>query len=143
MFPIMVRISNPFLGDHCYDGSTESPIVVPFTTGETSPEPPNTPIHGSAGGLTSWGEGYVAETQDSILVNNSYAAPGVQGCGVEDQADAALNAGLGLPSPAGSNTTELVGNFQISGLDNIEEVFEEEVPRQHHFYPPYRPPEEP
>jgi len=142
VFPIMIHISNPFLGKNCYDGSTASPIVVPFTSGETSPEPPNTPIHGSAGRLTSWGRGYVVEVQHAVLVNNSYAAPGVQGCGVEGQADAAVNAGLGLPSPAGSNTTELVGNFQLGGLA-LEEVFLEPVPRMHYYYPPFRPPTEP
>ena len=109
VFPIMVRISNPFLGEHCYDGSTVSPIVVSFTTGETSPEPPNTPIHGSAGSLTSYGAGNSAEVQHATLVNNSYEAPGVHGCGFEGRADEAVNAGLGLPSPAGSNTTELIG----------------------------------
>ena len=122
VFPIMVHISNPFLGNHCYDGATDSPIAVPFTTGETSPEPPNTPIHGFAGHLTTHGEGSVAEVQDATLVNNSYAAPGVHGCGYEGHADAAVNAGLGLPSPAGSNTTELVGNFQIASTEIIEET---------------------
>ncbi len=141
VFPIMVRISNPFLGEHCYDGSTLSPIVVPFTTGETSPPPPNTPIHGYAGRITSYVGGHVAEAHDAILVNNSYAAPGVQGCGVEGQADEAVNAGLGLPSPAGSNTTELVGSFQISGA-NADERELNEVPRPP-WYPPFRPPTEP
>ncbi len=141
VFPIMVRISDPFLGEHCYDGSTFSPIVVPFTTGETSPPPPNTPIHGHGGTVTSYAGGVVAETQGGILVNNSYAAPGVQGCGVEGQADAAVNAGLGLPSPAGSNTTELVGNFQVSGV-SLDERTLNEVPRPP-FYPPFGPPEAP
>jgi hypothetical protein len=142
VFPIMIHISNPFLGEHCYDGSTNSPIVVPFTSGETSPEPPNTPIHGSAGHLTSYGEGSTVEDHGAILVNNSYAAPGVHGCGVEGQANAAINAGLGLPSPAGSNTTELIGSFDLASADIIEEVFEEPVPRRH-YYPPFRPPTEP
>lgn len=142
MFPIMVHISNPFLGAHCYDGSTNAPIVIPFTDGETSPEPPNTPIHGKSGKLTTYGEGSTVEAKDAVLVNNSYAAPGVHGCGVEGQADAAINAGLGLPSPAGSNTTVLVGNFSLANSEIIEEVFSEPVPRRH-YYPPFRPPTEP
>ncbi len=143
VFPIMVRISNPFLGEHCYDGSTVSPIVVSFTTGETSPEPPNTPIHGSAGSLTSYGAGNSAEVQHATLVNNSYEAPGVHGCGFEGQADEAVNAGLGLPSPAGSNTTELVGNFQVASAFALEEIFEAPPSERQHYYPPFRPPTEP
>ncbi len=142
VFPIMVHIKNPFLGENCYDGSTNSPIVVPFTTGETSPEPPNTPIHGYAGKLATYGKGSTVETQGAILVNNSYAAPGVHGCGVEGQADEAVNSGLGLPSPAGSNTTVLKGNFSLANSEIIEEVFSQPVPRQP-YYPPFRPPREP
>jgi hypothetical protein len=142
VFPIMVHISNAFLGANCYDGSTNTPIVVPFTTGETSPEPPNTPIRGHSGRLTTYGEGSTVEAKDAVLVNNSYAAPGVHVCGVEGQADAAINAGLGLPSPAGSNTTVLVGNFDLANSEIIEEVFSEAVPRRH-YYPPFRPPTEP
>lgn len=141
VFPIMVHISNPFLGVNCYDGSTVSPIVVPFTTGETSPEPPNTPIRGFSGHLTTYGAGSTVEVQGATLVNNSYAAPGVHGCGVEGQADEAVDAGLALPSPAGSNTTELVGNFQIANSEIIQEVFNQ-FPRPH-YYPPFQPPTEP
>jgi len=110
-FDVMIHIQNPFLGKSCYDGSTVNPIDVPFTTGETHPEPPNTPIHGFSGTFESEAEGEILRIQGQHLVNNEYAAPGVTGCGTNGGADAALNAGLGLPSPAGTNTTVLVGNL--------------------------------
>ena len=111
-FSIMIHIQNPFLGKACYDGSTVAPIEVPFTTGTTSPPPPNTPITGRLGN-----EGEPEpdlENAETTLVNNEYAAPGVSGCGINGGADAALNAGLGLPSPAGNNTTELIGLLWIT-----------------------------
>lgn len=120
-FDVMIHIENPFLGKACYDGSTVSPIDVPFTTGETHPEPPNTPIHGTLGSLSTEGEGGILHIAGQRLVNNEYAAPGVSGCGVNGGADAALDAGLGLPSPAGTNTTVLVGNLYQAGVETVEE----------------------
>lgn len=120
-FPVMIHLSNAFLGKHCYVGSTVEPIEVPFTTGETSPEPPNTPIHGSIGNIMVNSEGTILTLENTKLVNNSYAAPGVQGCGINSGADAAINGGLGLPSPAGSNTTELIGHLSQAGSARVEE----------------------
>lgn len=117
-FPVLIHIKNPFLGNSCYDGSTVEPINVPYTTGETSPPPPNTPIRG---GIGNEGEPELGLLNaEATLVNNEYAAPGVHGCGVNGGADAAVNAGLGLPSPAGSNTTELIGLLWTSTVHQTE-----------------------
>jgi hypothetical protein len=121
-FPVMIHIQNPFLGKNCYDGTTVEPIDIPYTTGETHPEPPNTPIHGYLGSLESEGEGEILVIKGQKLVNNEYAAPGVSGCGLSGGADAALDEGLGLPSPAGSNTTELVGNLYQASHFAVEEA---------------------
>ena len=117
-FPVLIHIKNPFLGNSCYDGSTVEPINVPYTTGETSPPPPNTPIRG---GIGNEGEPELGLLNaEATLVNNEYAAPGVHGCGVNGGADAAVDAGLGLPSPAGSNTTELIGLLWTSTVHQTE-----------------------
>ncbi len=120
-FAVMVHIENKFLGNHCYDGTTVEPIDVPFTTGETHPEPPNTPIHGFLGDLEGEQNGEILKIGGQRLVNNEYAAPGVSGCGISGGADGALDGGLGLPSPAGSNTTILVGNLYQIGKGTAEE----------------------
>jgi hypothetical protein len=126
-FPVMVHISNPFLGKNCYVGNTIEPINVPFTTGETSPPAPNTPIHGQVGEIKPLAEGNVLRvgtpTKLTELVNNSYAAPGVEGCGIQGGADEAANAGLGLPSPAGTNTSELIGSLYQAGSQSLLEHF--------------------
>jgi hypothetical protein len=122
-FSVMIHIENKFLGTACYDGSTEAPIEVPFTTGETHPEPPNTPIHGFLGKLSTskLSENRILQIEGQRLVNNEYAAPGVSECGIHGGANAALDAGLGLPSPAGSNTTLLVGNLYQASVSAVEE----------------------
>jgi hypothetical protein len=128
-FPVMIHLRNKFLGEHCYVGSTQEPIEIQFTTGETSPPLPNTPIHGALGTISVTAEGRTLRIHGTQLVNNSYAAPGVQGCGMARTteagnvwgADAAIDAGLGLPSPAGSNTTELIGQLAQTGAESARE----------------------
>jgi hypothetical protein len=127
-FPVMIHLRNKFLGEDCYNGSTADPIVVSFISGETNPEPPNVPIHGHAGTLTTHGEGAVAEVSGARLVNNTYAAPGVQGCGIYNNADAALDAGLELPSPSGHNTSVLTGAFQVASAELVEAGLEGSIP---------------
>ncbi|HTZ63706.1 MAG TPA: hypothetical protein VMB51_06340 [Solirubrobacteraceae bacterium] len=124
-FPVMIHLRNKFLGEDCYNGSTADPIVVSFISGETNPEPPNVPIHGHTGKVRSHGEGAVAEVTGAVLVNNTYAAPGVQGCGIYNGADAALDAALELPSPSGHNTSVLTGAFQIANSELVVEGLRE------------------
>jgi hypothetical protein len=117
----MIHLSNKFLGKSCYVGDTAQPIEVPFITGETSPPPPNTPLHGALGKITVIGGGQELKLAGTVLVNNSYASPGTTGCGTNGSLDAALNSALGLPSPAGSNATELVGDLYQAGSEAVQE----------------------
>ena len=120
-FPVMIHLNNPFVGKYCYVGSTQNPINVPFITGETEPPPPNTPIHGKLGEIKILGQGRILQILGDRLVNNSFASPGVQGCGKNGGADAAMNSALGLPSPAGTNSTELVGELNQAGAEPVRE----------------------
>lgn len=122
-FPVMIHLQNPFVGKYCYVGSTQNPINVSFITGETEPPPPNTPIHGALGTIHVIGEGNILQILGDRLVNNSYASPGVQGCGINGSLDAAMNSALGLPSPAGTNSTELVGELNQAGANATREHF--------------------
>ena len=114
-FPVKVKLSNPFLGNSCYVGSDTSPIVVDFTTG-TAGE-----LRGKAGNLTSNKNGSILTVVSDTLVSNSFAAPGVEGCGVEGGADEALDSALGLPAPAGHNVAILNGAFKQVGAETAEE----------------------
>ena len=79
--PLKVHLENPFLGSECYIGSNAHPLLIPFTTGTTSPPLPNKPIKGSKGTLEFSEEGSILTISKNSLVNNSYAAPGATGCG--------------------------------------------------------------
>jgi len=119
--PVKIKLSNPFLGSGCYIGSNASPVVIDFTTGETSPPPPNTPIHGSAG-AASFNEGQTILTlSGGHLVNNSFAAPGASGCGglFSFLIDPFVNSIVGLPSAAGHNTAILEGTLQTAVAEAV------------------------
>lgn len=77
-----------------------------MTDGTTSPPPPNEPIKGFLGELhTKKGsEARILVISNNEIVNNSYEASAATGCGLGGGADGAVNAALGLPSPAGTNT---------------------------------------
>ena len=50
-FDVMIHIENQVPRQGLLRRQHGDPIDVPFTTGETHPEPPNTPIHGTLGQL--------------------------------------------------------------------------------------------
>jgi hypothetical protein len=112
--PTKIKLSNPFLGSNCYIGSNSSPVVIDFTTGATTPPPPNKSIHGAAGTLTSNEAGTLVTLSGGSLVNNSFGAPGAKGCGglFSFLIDPFVNSIVGLPSAAGTNTAILEGKLQ-------------------------------
>lgn len=114
--PVRVHLENPFLGSSCYVGSSSHPVNVELTTGTTSPPEPNKPISGETGEFGSKAGGEILTLTKNKLVNNSFAAPGAEGCGglFSFLIDPAVDAQLGLPSPAGHNTAILEG-FQELG----------------------------
>ncbi len=117
--PVRVHLENPFLGNNCFIGSKAKPVNVELTTGTTSPPLPNEPITGSLGTISEKGENTILVLTNNSLVNNSFAAPGAEGCGSQilfglftGIIDSAVNSSLGLPSAAGHNTAILKGNLE-------------------------------
>lgn len=112
--PTKIKLSNAILGSSCYIGSDSSPVVIDFTSGATSPPPPNKSIHGSAGALTINEAGTLITLSGGSLVNNSFAAPAAHGCGgiFSFLVDPLVNSLIGLPSAAGTNTAVLEGKLQ-------------------------------
>ncbi|HTR89361.1 MAG TPA: hypothetical protein VMG62_04530, partial [Solirubrobacteraceae bacterium] len=112
--PIVVRLENPALGNGCYIGSEGEPIVLRLTTGRTSPPPPNTPISGSRGTLEINEAQSIFTLSGNSLVDNSFAAPGVNGCGEGLAAvlDPVVDLSAGLPSAGGNNTAILNGTVR-------------------------------
>ncbi len=116
--PVKVRLNNRFLGPNCYVGSNASPINIYLTTGTSGT------LTGKAGKLKIRGSGELLELKADSLVNNTYAAPAVSGCGVSGGADAALDAKMGLPSPEGKNASIIEGTLFLAAAERVRELFE-------------------
>ncbi len=125
--PVRVHLENEFLGPSCYIGSKSKPVNVELTTGTTSPPLPNEPISGSTGELEEKGGGTVIIFNKNKLVNNSFAAPGAEGCGSQfffglftGIIDSAVNSQLSLPSAAGNNTAILIGKQELAIAEAVK-----------------------
>jgi hypothetical protein len=108
--PVKVHLENPLLGSGCYIGSSSSPIIWNLTTGTTKPPAPNKPISGTPGNLNFLEGGFVTEFEKTNLVDNAWSAPGASGCGgwpAEYILDPIINASVGVPAAAGTNTSIL------------------------------------
>lgn len=120
--PVKVKLSNPFLGSNCYIGSNSNPIRVKLITGTTSPPPPNTPITGSRGELGASEGGEIVYNKGNKLVDNSFSAPGANGCGgilFSWAVDPLVESMIGVPSPAGNNTAILEGDTYLGGAEYL------------------------
>jgi len=114
--PVKVKLNNSFLGSNCYIGSNSNPITLNLTTGTTSPPPPNTPIKGSPGFVSENEAHTLLNFTSQRLVDNSFAAPGANGCGgilFSWAVDPFVNEIVGVPSAAGRNTAVLEGKIQL------------------------------
>lgn len=121
--PVRVHLENPLLGSACFVGSGSSPIIWNLTTGETSPPPPNEPIHGDAGTVVFKEEGAILELLGNKLVDNAWSAPGAEGCGgaLALLVDPVINSQVGLPSPAGKNTAILENTISVGFAEAVNE----------------------
>lgn len=109
VLPIKLKLRNALFGNRCYLGSDTNPIRFRPTTGVTSPPAPNGPVTGDPGtldivadpnGYQTLGVGITGAT----LVDNSYAVPKANGCGlIPGSLDPLINLSFGLPSAAGRN----------------------------------------
>ncbi|HET8565196.1 MAG TPA: hypothetical protein VFL77_01860 [Solirubrobacterales bacterium] len=123
-FPAKVKLSNPFLGSNCYIGSNSNPIQLNLTTGTTSPPPPNQPISGSSGEGGNFEE-KILFLKNNRLVDNSFSAPGANGCGgilFSWAVDPFVDSIIGVPSPAGTNTAVLEGTTYLGVAAALREM---------------------
>ncbi len=116
---IKFKLINPLLGNNCYVGNNNQPIVVnPNVTvapgGQFIELPDPNPVkHPNTA---------VLEITKAIATDTTFTAPGVTGCGPGGAAnisiDSALDAGTGLPSASGINSLTLNGSFAIADCYN-------------------------
>jgi hypothetical protein len=115
--PLRIHLENPFLGPNCYIGSASNPVTLELTAGTTDPPPPNQPISGTVGAITTNPDATVVTAEGVRLVDNAFAVPAATGCGSTfiDQplVTAAVNLKNGLPAAAGRNEAILGGTNKV------------------------------
>jgi len=119
--PVKIRLENAFFGSECYIGSSSSPVVWPLTTGTTKPSSPNKPISGTAGKVEVLEEGTLEKAVGASLVENDFSAPAASGCGgiYSSLIDPIVDAKLGLPAAAGTNTMILDGTVEFATAEAV------------------------
>jgi hypothetical protein len=121
--PLKVKLDNPALGSECYIGSDAGPVSLELTTGTTSPPPPNVPISGKRGNLLSNDVTKILTITENSLVDNSFSAPGVNGCGglLALLVDPSVDLAAGLPAAGGHNTAILNGSIELANSSTVSE----------------------
>jgi hypothetical protein len=107
--PVKIKLENPLLGGNCYIGSDKSPVVIDLTSGTSGA------LVGDSGVL-SFNEPLftIITVAGSKLVNSTFSAPGVKGCGglLSLLVDPVVSSVVGLPAGSGKNSATLEANFE-------------------------------
>jgi hypothetical protein len=114
--PAKIKLSNAILGSNCYIGSDKSPVQLKFTTGTSGS------LKGSAGSISFNPTFTIVTISGGKLVDGTYAAPGVNGCGgiFSFFIDPLVDSILGTPSPSGKNTATLEGKLQDAVASEVK-----------------------
>ncbi len=125
--PLKIRLygAGGFLGPACHVGSDAAPVELELTDGSTGPPPPSEPISGRIG-TPSESKAEVVTVTGNTLVENGFPLPAAEGCGTrvgwQQQIGAAIDARLGLPSPAGGNVAILESTLGAAKGTRVESV---------------------
>lgn len=122
--PLKIHLDNPLISNSCYIGSDSNPVILNLVQGTTNPPPPNQPISGTPFTLGADPNlPGVLRLTDGVLVDNSFAVPGANGCdllvGGFGLLDPLVNLQAGLPAPAGTNEAVQEADAAIAGLNNV------------------------
>jgi hypothetical protein len=130
ILPLQAKLGNTLLGNECIVGNAAEPILLHLTTGTTSPPPPNSPISGATGKFSIHDE--IDELTGTSLVDNSFSAPGVNGCGesLSVLLDPLVDLSAGLPSASGHNTAILNGTVLLATAKAVKKSHVEKKPKE-------------
>jgi hypothetical protein len=123
--PVRVHLKNPFLGNSCYIGSTSSPLELHLTDGETHPPAGFTPLHGTKGTVESAEEHefLLLHISGNSLVDNTFSAPGAEGCGeflfIKGFLNGIIDGKLKIPNKAGENAAVLNGALNSASAESV------------------------
>ncbi|HXB63905.1 MAG TPA: hypothetical protein VNV42_03405 [Solirubrobacteraceae bacterium] len=119
--PMRLHLVNPVLGDSCYIGSESNPLLLRLTTGATHPPQGFESLQGAIGTPETLEEKnqYVLRITGNSLVDNTFPAPGAEGCGDTSSGkgslDGAIDEKLKIPDKAGENAVVLGGELNLVG----------------------------
>jgi len=123
--PIRVHLINSVLGSKCYVGSFSNPITLHLTIGTTNPPPPNKPISGVPPKVTIEEEREILNLTGGTWVDNSFAAPGANGCVltlfgfIPISINGLVNSQSGLPAAAGTNETRQDIDISLTAREHV------------------------
>lgn len=117
--PLQFHMVNSLLGSHCFIGTVADPIVLTLTTGTSGA------LTGTLGSLAAFDNGNILQTQNTEVVDGLYTVPGATGCGLGGEWNNDIDATNALPSPSGSNTVQLFGNFNLAAASFIKHQLHE------------------
>ncbi|MEX2195033.1 MAG: hypothetical protein WD844_07085 [Thermoleophilaceae bacterium] len=116
---LKIKLINPVLGDNCYIGSDDDPIVLQHEDWVTeqagmisfSPDPNGLPV-------------FVIHSLDGVISNSAFSVPEANGCGPLGLGllDPVINNQVGLPSPAGSNEARFLNDTHIVGAESGADI---------------------
>ena len=114
--PVKVHLQNAILGSNCYIGSEKSPVQIDFTTGTSGS------LKGSAGTFSANEKFTLLTFSGGRLVNNTFSAPGAEGCGGSFSflVDPLVNSILGAPAGSGKNSAVLEGKIQDAAASAVK-----------------------
>jgi hypothetical protein len=123
--PVRVHLKNPFLGNGCYVGSTSSPLQLHLTTGETHPPVGFKSLHGALGNPETLEEKeqVMLRLSGNSLVDNTFSAPGAEGCGeflfIKGFLNSIIDGKLKIPNKAGENSAVLNGTLNSAAPEAV------------------------
>jgi len=123
--PVRVHLKNPLLGNSCYIGSGSSPLQLHLTTGETHPPAGFEPLHGTRGKAKTLEEKeqVMLRLTGNSLVDNTFPAPGAEGCGefffITGFLDSIVDGKLKIPNKAGENAAVLNGTLSAAAPEAV------------------------
>ncbi|HEY4450373.1 MAG TPA: hypothetical protein VGN13_02120 [Solirubrobacteraceae bacterium] len=117
--PLKVKLDNPLLLNSCYVGSESEPVMPHLTTGTTAS---SSPISGTSGTLEFQAAGKINVFSNSSLVDNTFPAPGANGCAgpLALVVDPAVDLVAGLPAGPGTNNAILNGTLKQSSAITVK-----------------------
>ncbi len=117
--PVRVHLKNPLLGNSCYIGSEASPLQLHLTTGTSGA------LKGKRGETETKEEKGLELLRlfNNSLVDNTFTAPGAEGCGeflfIKGYLDGILDSKLKIPNKAGENSARLNGELYATSAANV------------------------